>query len=469
MRHTVWCALARGIAMLGFLTPSVHADPIDSYLRSEMAARKIPGLAVAIVRGDRIERISVFGFANVENAVRVSDSSIFAIASLDKALTCAGVLKAEEHGRLLIDELVSKYVPLPFRGITIRQLLSHTSGLPDSLAELDSGRRFTAYSTEQLLDSTRRLTPVAPPGSRLVYSDVGMFLAQNVTERATGEPWWTFMRREVFEPAGMHSVVSMNPQALIAGRVSAYTLNRDGQLTRDTRLEIDYGPLYNDLGMTIGDFARWIIALDGSGALTPPMVAALTTPAVLADGTPAAEVYSWTRYGLGLGVDDIFGERVVMHAGHSGVGFVKLLDRGVAAIVFTNLENLAGSDPVGLALGVAGMVERRVGLRGLQAARAPDEELAAALHRDYELFAAGTPDLMRYATGVRATLWAGTEDFADRVRRLGALRSFEFLREQTLDGDRAFWFRATYAGAAFYVRFSIDSQGLISRLGWWHL
>lgn len=469
MRHTIWCALARGTAILAFLAPSVHADTIDVYLRTEMSARKIPGLAVAVVRANHIEKMAAFGFADVENAVRVSDSSIFAIASLDKELTAAGVLKAQQRGKLVIDEPVSKYVPLPFRGITIRQLLSHTSGLPDSLAELDSGRRFTSYSTDQLLDSARRLAPVAPPGSRLIYSDVGMFLAQNVTERATGEPWWTFMRREVFDPAGMRSVVSMKPQALIAGRVAAYTLNGDGQLTRDTRLEIDYGPLYNDLGMTIADFARWIIALDGRPPLTPQIVAALTTPTVLADGTPAAEVYSWTRYGLGLGVDDIFGERVVMHAGHSGVGFVKLLDRDLAVIVFTNLENPAGADPVGLALGVAGIVEGRVALRGLQAARAPDTQLAATLRSDYTLLAAGTPDLMRYAPGLRTTAWASTEDFADRIRRLGMLKSFEFLREQHLDEDRAFWFRATYADAVFYVRFSIDSEGLISRLGWWHL
>ena len=469
MRHTVWRALARGTAILGFLSLSVHADTIDAYLHSEMAARKIPGLAVAVVRGDRIEKMAAFGFADVENGMRVSDSSIFAIASLDKELTSAGVLKAEQRGKLLIDDPVTKYVPLPFRGITIRQLLSHTSGLPDGLAELNAGRQFTSYSTDQLLESTRRLTPTAPPGSRLMYSDVGLFLAQNVTERVTGEPWWTFMRREVFGPAGMRSVVSMNPQALIAGRVSGYTLNRDGQLIRDTRLEIDYGPLYSDLGMTIGDFARWIIALDGKPPLTSQMVAALTTPTVLADGTPAAEVFSWTRYGLGLGVDDIFGERVVMHAGHSGVGFVKLLDRGLAVIVFTNLADAAGSDPVGLALGVAGILEGRVALRGLQAERAPDGELAATLRSDYELFAAAGPDLMRYAPGVRTALWANTEDFAGRFRHLGMLKSFEFLREQRLDDERAFWFRAKYADAVFYVRFSIDSHGLITRIGWWHL
>jgi CubicO group peptidase (beta-lactamase class C family) len=467
MRYMIWRAAAGGIALLGFLAPSVHADAIDDYLRKEMAARKIPGLAIAVVRADRIEKLASYGFADAENRTPVSDSSVFAIASLDKELTSAGVLKAEERGKLKLDELVGKYLTLPYGGITIRQLLSHTSGLPDSLAELDAGRRWTTYTTEQLLEAIH--PPIAPPGSRFIYSDDGMLLAQSVTERATGEPWWTFMRRELFEPAGMRSVVSMRPQALIHGRVSAYTLSRDGQLRRDPRLEVDYGPIYCDLGMTIGDFARWTMALDGKPPLSPQIVAALTTPSVLADGTPAAEVFSWTRYGLGLGIDDILGERLITHSGHSGVGFVKLPARGLAVVVFTNLANAAGSDPVGLALGVAGMLEERVALRGLPVARAPDGELAARLRNDFELLAAGHPDLTRYAGEIRATVWTGADDFAGRIHHLGELKAFEFLREQRLDGKRAWWFRANYADASFYIRYSIDSEGLISRLGWWHL
>ena len=99
----------------------------------------------------------------------------------------------------------------------------------------------------------------------------------------------------------------------------------------------------------------------------------------------------------------------------------------------------------------------------------PDGELAGRLQRDYELLAAGTPDLSRYAGGIRTTVWANTDDFAGRIHHLGVLKSFEFLREQRLDGERSFWFRARYADAAFYVRYSLDSEGLISRLGWWHL
>jgi CubicO group peptidase (beta-lactamase class C family) len=134
MKRLVWRALACGAAILGYPGAFAHADAIDDYLRAEMAARRIPGLAVAVVRGGRIEKLASFGFADLENGVRVSDSSVFAIASLDKELTAAGVLQAGERGKLKLDEPVSKYLPLPFPGITIRQLLNHTSGLPDSLA-----------------------------------------------------------------------------------------------------------------------------------------------------------------------------------------------------------------------------------------------------------------------------------------------------------------------------------------------
>src|SRR5258706_12905275 len=128
------------ICMLGVRAPVAQAESIDEDLRTEKAARRIPGLAIAVVRADRIERMAAYGFADVENGAAVSDSSIFAIASTDKELTAAGALKAEERGKLKVDDPVSQYLPPPFPGMTIRQLLSHTSGLPDSLAELDSGR-----------------------------------------------------------------------------------------------------------------------------------------------------------------------------------------------------------------------------------------------------------------------------------------------------------------------------------------
>jgi CubicO group peptidase (beta-lactamase class C family) len=395
----------------------------------------------------------------------VTDGAIFAIASLDKQLTAAGVLAAAERGRLGLDEPLAKWVEVPFAGVTLRHLLAHTSGLPDQVAGGFEGRAFTDYTTAQLLATVAGLAPVAPPGHRFLYSDAGLFLAQLATEKAVGEPWWDFMRRELFAPAGMTSVRSMAPGDLIPGRVSAYTLDGAGALVRDRRLDTDYGPLYSDLGMTVADFARWLAALDLGRPLAAASVAAMTTPVVLADGSPGGELFQWSRYGLGVGLDDFRGEPVVLHSGHSGVGFVRFPARRLAVVVFTNLEHPAGSDPVGLALGVAGLLEPALALP----APSPPPPATARLEAEYRRLLAGAPALDGYAPRLREIAWAGAGGLAGRAPRLGALERFEFLEAREVDGEPSLLYRATHARGRILLRFSLDGSGAISRLVWWHL
>jgi len=452
---------------LAFGLSAASAETIDDYLAREMALRKIPGLAWAVVENGALTRQGALGLAEVENSAPVTVGSIFAIASLDKQLTAAGVLEAAELGRLGLDDPVAKWVDVNFPGVTLRHLLSHTSGLPDQVAGTIEGRGFSDYTTAQLLATVGALVPVAPPGHRFLYSDAGLFLAQLATERAAGEPWWTFVQRELFAPAGVTTALSMAPGALIAGRVHAYTLDDTGELRRDRRLDVDYGPLYNDLGMTAADFARWLAALDTGRPLSAASVAAMTAPVRLAGGEAAGELFQWSRYGWGVGLDDFLGEPVVLHSGHSGVGFVRFPARRLAVVVFTNLEHPAGSDPVGLALGIAGLVAPELSLATLPAAA--DDATSAATRAVYELLLAGTPDLASYAPAYRAIAWEGAGGLAGRAPRLGTLASFELVRAATLDGERSALCRAIHARGTLYVRFSFDEAGKITRLVWWHV
>jgi CubicO group peptidase (beta-lactamase class C family) len=445
--------------------PAAAAESIDDYLRREMALREIPGLAWAVVEEGRLSRQGALGLADVENGAPVVERSIFAIASLDKQLTAAGVLKAAELGQLALDDPAAKWVDVDFPGVTLRQLLAHTSGLPDEVAGSFEGRSFTDYTSAQLLATVRGLAPLAPPGHRFAYSDAGLFLAQLATEKASGEPWWTFVRRELFGPAGMSSPLSLAPSALVPGRVLAYTLDDDGELVRDRRLDVDYGPLYNDLGMTVADFARWLAALDAGKPLGKESVATMATAQKLADGTPTGELFQWSRYGLGVGLDDFLGEPIVLHSGHSGVGFVRFPARRLAVVVFTNLEHPAGSDPVGLALGVAGRVRPELEL-GTLPALAQGTANAAELAAAYGELLAGTPALDRYAPRFRTRAWEGS--LAGRARRWGALSRFELVRDAPLEGDRSSLFRATHERATVYVRFSYADDGAITRAVWWH-
>ena len=459
---------ACGLAVLLGLAGPAAADPIDDYLRGEMARRKIPGLALAVARDGRVERISTYGLAHVETQSPVGADSIFAIASLDKQVTACGVLRATELGKLALDDAVTRWVEVPFAGVTLGHLLSHTSGLPDEVAGSIEGRFFTDYTSDQLLATVAGLTPLAPPGHRFAYSDAGLFLAQLATERAAGEPWWDFMRRELFAPAGMASPLSMAPRALIPHRVSAYTISDGGELVRDRRLDLDFGPLYSDLGMTVGDFARFLAAQDLGRPLAPASVARLTTPTRLADGAPASELFQWSRYGLGVGLDSWRGEPITLHSGHSGVGFARFPVRRLSVVVFTNLEHPAGSDPVGLALGVAGLLEGSLAVAPLPALPVAPAELAEA-RAEYAELLAGRPELTRYATRFSAAAWDGAGGLAGRAPRLGALEAFELLDESPVDGAATRLWRARHADGTIYWRVSRDAAGKIDRAVWWHL
>lgn len=471
MRSTLRTALA---ATLGLWTSAfgaaLAADGIDDYLQREMALRRIPGLGLAIARDGEVVRVSSYGLANVETGTPVTTESIFAIASLDKQVTASGLVKAAELGKLGLDDPVAKWVEIDLPGATLRQLVSHLSGLPDDTVALVEGRQFTDYTSAELLAKARTLIPVAPPGRRFLYSDTGLFLAQLATEKAAGEPWWNFMRREIFAPAGMTTPVSMAPALVLPQRVSAYTLEGDGTLVRDRRLDVDYGPLYDDLGMTTADFARFLAAQDGERMLSPAGVATLTAPSRLVDGSSAGEVFQWSRYGLGVGLDEILGEPVTLHSGHSGVGFVRFPGRRLSIVVFTNLAHAAGSDPVGLAIGVGGLLEPALAL----AARAPlagfDPALVAGARSGYVDFLTGKPDLTRYAAPIASLVWEGAPGLAGRLPRLGALLAFEPLRDAPLDGERTLLFRARHANGTIYWRVSLDAAGgKITRVVWWHV
>jgi CubicO group peptidase (beta-lactamase class C family) len=450
-----------------------RADAIDDYLSQERVTRQIPGMALAIVRHGKIERISTYGTANLETGTPITPDSIFAIASLDKAVTATGVLKAVELGKLGVDDPITKYVDVPLPGVTIAMLLSHTSGLPDmesSLLPAHYGAHlYQHYTTAELLAAIHDAELNSPPGTQYSYSDAGPFLAQLATQRAVGKPWLEFMQEALFRPAGMQHVVNLDPLAIIPNRVSPYTFDDAQHLIRDDRTEREYGEIYNDIGMTIGDFARWVIMLDGRGPLSAASVQRICTQTLLTDGTPAREVYSFSGYGLGTGLDDVLGERVILHTGHSGVAWVKFPALDLGVVVFTNLEHPKGSDPTGMAIAVAGLLEPKLDLRALVTPKGGDPPAAKGLRHDYELFVAGTPDVSRYTHHMQPTVWATRDTFGGRLPRLGPLVSWQFLRAAPVEGEPTLLFRAKHAHGDIYVRYSFDPAGKISRLVWWHL
>ena len=462
-------AFAAAVLIVSSVARLAAASPVDDDLRREMAARSIPGVAWAAVDGDAIAAEGYLGLASVELDAPVTAGAVFAIASLDKQLTAAGVMVLAQRGKLSLDDPLARWVPGEWGGITLRHLLSHTSGLPDSVAPAVLGTSLLDYTAESLLGNVRGLVPVAPPGERYVYSDANLFLAQLATEKAAGEPWRDFVRRELFAAAGMDHATFMDPLVVIPGRAAPYTLDGDGKLVRDRRLEVDYGPLYNDLGMTARDFARWLIALGGERPLARASRETMWTPVPLADGAPNQETWQWRRYGLGVGLDEWGGHRVVTHSGHSGVAFIYLPDERRGVVVFTNLAHGAGSDPIGLAWGIAGRLWPALALAATPAASDPDPATTAALRAEYERLLAGRAQLDRWSPRSRLGAWDGASSLAGRSRRLGELRRFSFVRDERDGNGRRRCYLAGHAHGSLLLRFALDDADRIGSLTWLHL
>ena len=120
-------------AAIWLLSGLSYADEIDDFVRSEMERRNIPGLQLAVVRDNKIVKVSSYGLANIEDGIAVDDNTLFSINSITKAFAGVAVMQLVEQGKLDLSANISTYLPgLPaaWQKLNIRQLMSHTSGLP---------------------------------------------------------------------------------------------------------------------------------------------------------------------------------------------------------------------------------------------------------------------------------------------------------------------------------------------------
>jgi CubicO group peptidase (beta-lactamase class C family) len=426
-----------------------------------MERRQIPGLAAAVVRDGRIVKAAAYGLASPELGVPVTPQTIFPIASLDKQLTASGVMLLVEDGTLGLDDAVARHLadaPAAWAGMTVRHLLSHTSGLPDVVAEPVAGRWFTTYTTDELRATVQRQTLLAPPGLRHEYSDANFFLAQLVTERAGGRPWRELVKERLFAPAGMTTATFMDAAPIVRGRVAGHALDHEGRLISNRRYAVDFGALYNDVGASVIDFAHWAVALDTERVLKRTSLEQMWTPARLGGGEPATSFFYWRHYGLGWGLDRHRGRSLMIHTGYTGVAILKLPEERLSVVVFTSLDGRF-SDPGGLALGVAGFYAPALALGSLAPRPDPDPALSARLREELVRFGAGAPDLGQYRPASVLPAWSGAQD--GRLRRLGRLESFAFLEEERAEVERTRFYRATYEKGPVIVKFTLDHEGRI--------
>lgn len=435
-----------------------------------MHQRGIPGVAVGVVRAGKIVKLAAYGVATLDHDVPVTPQTVFSIASVDKQFTALAVMLLVEDHKVTLDQPIGRYlteVPPSWSGIHVRHLLTHTSGLGDAAQEVaDAPLVYTRYTTRDLLGRILRTHPDAPAGTRWRYSGDGFLLLQLLVERVSGVEYHHFLTTRVLQPLEMTDARFLRPLEVRRHRATHYERGSTGNHQVYPYLLTDWD-LWNELGMSITDFARWAAALDSGGLLRPASFRAMWSPAVLRDGKPVqfrALTESFNSYGFGWILGEFRSHQTISHAGYAGAAILRLPDDGVSVVVLTNLTRDSGSNPQGLALGIAGHYVSGVSWLALKAipdpAPAVTEELLAELRR----LGDGRPALDRYTPEFRSLVEATAPGFQAEARRLGTLDSLTLLEANSAAGARLLLYRADYSRGRMFLRVRLTDGGLIDAI-----
>jgi len=334
------------------------AARIDDWLHAEIGRQRIPGLALAVVRDGRLVLAKGYGLASVELNVPATSQTVFEIGSLTKQFTATAIMMLVEEGKLGLDEKIHRRLaglPHAWKDVTVRHLLTHTSGIASYTSLADFPRLTIApVSLAEMIRTTGRFPREFAAGRGWQYSNTGYYLLGGIVEQASGQSYPEFLRTRIFRALGMHSTEVNDPRKLVAHRAAGYTLEED-QLRNAPYIDMSWPYAAGAVLSNVIDLARWNSALLAGELLQPSSLEQMGTPVRLATGATIP-------YGFGWDLAPTNGRPTMAHGG-SIPGFLTFMalypqDR-LAVIVLTNADF---ADPEAIGRHVAGLYEPALSL-----------------------------------------------------------------------------------------------------------
>jgi CubicO group peptidase (beta-lactamase class C family) len=343
------------LRMLGFLLaaalpPLAGATPSDSavvdFIQSEISERQITGLQMVVIQHGKQVLSKTFGVASIQYGLPVRDDTVFSINSATKSFTGVAVMQLLEQGKIDLQAPASRYLdglPAAWQSITISQLLTHTSGLPDIIdpatSNLLPGGAAGAWKTVQTLPME------SAPGQRFSYNQTNYVVLEKIITLLSGEPFLQFIQHRQFDAVGMPDSSFGDSLDVIRNKANSYRLAADGNTLQNV---IEDFPLYTRAGAGINsnarDLTKWILALQQGRLLKPASLRQLWAPTSFADARPAPWAIGWPAIRRGE-------HRAVGGIGGGRSAFYVYPDDDLAIIILTNL---AGSQPEQMIDAVAG-------------------------------------------------------------------------------------------------------------------
>jgi len=334
-------------------------DTIDPALRGQvdriaaqvLEATGVPSASVAVVEHGKLVYTHAYGSARVATAsspaIPATPEMRYSIGSISKQFTATAILLLEEQGKLSLDDPVGKYIPGLTCGndVTIREILSHTSGYQDYWPEDYVMTSMKGPETaQQIIDTWAKKPLDFEPGTQWQYSNTNFVIAGRIVEVVSGDDYWDFLSEHIFRPLGMKSAWNSDAIKLTAVDATPYYRHALGPLRVAPKEGLGWMFAAGELAMTPHDLALWDESLLAQSILKPESYKTMFTEVKLKNG-------DGTHYGLGVEVRQRNGHRSIEHSGEVS-GFVSdnevLIDDGAAVVVLTNQD----------AVGAAGSIAR---------------------------------------------------------------------------------------------------------------
>ncbi len=334
------------------LAQAKEAELIDAIVQKHMRAPGAVAMTVAVARGEEFVYAKAYGFADLEFAVNADEETMFRIGSITKQFTAAGILKLAERGKLSIDDPLTKFLPdYPTHGheITLRHLLTHTSGVPNytDLGPVWEKLQAQALTDAELVALWKEKPLDFAPGEQWKYSNSGYYLLGMVIEKVSGKGYAEFLRETLFDPLKLTRTRYDSNEELILNRAQGYAFEQE-RFQNDGLLDMRQPGAAGGLISTAADLVRWQIALVNGRVISKESYEEMTLPFMLTHGKE-------TNYGMGLQLELQAGKPCVWHGGGIN-GFNSVLlyfpDEKLSIAAISNSERTR-ADALGLALAAA--------------------------------------------------------------------------------------------------------------------
>jgi CubicO group peptidase (beta-lactamase class C family) len=460
-------ALGLGIvlAALAIQAQTVDVDSrVDQYLQDSIRQQRIPGLALAVMRDGQIIKAKGYGLSNVELNVPVSPQTVFQSGSVGKQFTATAIMMLVEEGKVGLDDKVARYfpgAPASWNAFTVRNLLTHTSGLKEYT---DKGFDYRHdYTEEDLLKMVQALPFDFAPGEKWSYSNSGYMLLGILIHKVTGKFYGDFLQERIFKPLGMTTTRIISEEDIVPNRSAGYRLVK-GVLKNQEWVNPSLnttadGALY----FTVLDLAKWDAALYTEKLIKRTSLDQMWTPVKLNNG----KTYP---YGFGWRVHEMNGHKLIEHGG-SWQGFTtgisRYVDDRLTVVALTNLDS-RHARPEDIIHGVAGIYVPALTPPPPEKAIEDKEPDVTALFRDLiGKIAEGKADTASFTEEMRKKLFPERmEDYREALEDYGPAKAVDLMERKEEGGLRSYVYRLTFEdGRSTMINLKLDARNRVAGLG----